>query len=163
MKWRRRARECAVQFLYALEYPHDDPTVALRDFWEMQDEPVPPKMREMAEGLIWGVLERQDRLDLAIRSAAENWDLRRMSRVDRNILRLAAYEMFYREDIPPVVSIDEAVDMARDFSGEISAKFVNGVLDRIGKTLMRPLRTALEPDMTPRLPESPHEKGASIS
>jgi len=159
MKWRHRARECAVQFLYALEYPHDDPTVALRDFWTLQDEPVSTDTRQMAERLIWGVLEHQDRLDQAIREAAENWDLRRMSRVDRNILRLAVYEMFYCEDIPPVVSIDEAVELARDFSGEISAKFVNGVLDRIGKTLTRPLRTALPPNSSLSLPSSDRGEG----
>jgi len=163
MKGRRQARECAVQFLYALEYPHDDPTTALRDFWDLQEEPVSPWVRAMAESLIWGVLENQDRLDQAIRSAAENWDLHRMSRVDRNILRLATYEMFYREDIPPVVSIDEAVEMARDFSGENSARFVNGVLDRISKTLTRPLRTALTAESPLRLPGSSQESGGPVS
>ena len=72
---------------------------------------------------------------------AENGDVKRMARVDRNILRIAIYEMKFRDDIPPVVSINEAVDIARDFSGAGSGKFVNGILDRISKNLGRPLRT----------------------
>jgi N utilization substance protein B len=71
-----------------------------------------------------------------------------MSKVDRNILRIAIYEMRFRTDIPPVVSINEAVDIARDYSGGISGKFVNGILDRISKDLDRPLRTAT--DETPK-------------
>jgi N utilization substance protein B len=75
---------------------------------------------------------------------AANWDLDRMAGVDRNILRLAIYEMLHREDIPPVVSINEAVDLAKKYSTEDSGKFVNGILDNIKSRLDRPAREATE-------------------
>ena len=82
-----------------------------------------------------------DDLDTLMISHADNWDLNRMAVVDRNILRLAAYEMLHREDIPPVVSINEAVDIAKKFSTEESGRFVNGILDKICSELSRPTRT----------------------
>jgi N utilization substance protein B len=79
-------------------------------------------------------------VDERIKSHARNWELHRMAAVDRNILRLAIYEMLYREDIPPVVSINEAVDVAKKFSTQDSGKFVNGILDKVKSELMRPGR-----------------------
>jgi N utilization substance protein B len=76
---------------------------------------------------------------------AENWELERIAIVDRNILRMAIYEMMFRDEIPPVVSINEAVDVAKKFSTRDSGKFVNGILDRIRKELPRPARTAAPP------------------
>ena len=98
---------------------------------------------EFAEPLIRGVLEHRDDLDALMISHADNWDLNRMAVVDRNILRLAAYEMLHREDIPPVVSINEAVDIAKKFSTEESGRFVNGILDKICSELSRPTRTTI--------------------
>ena len=83
-----------------------------------------------------------DEIDELIISYADNWDLNRMAVVDRNILRLAAYEMIHREDIPPIVSINEAVDIAKKFSTEDSGKFVNGILDKICAGLSRSARAA---------------------
>lgn len=79
-------------------------------------------------------------MDERITQHAENWDINRMAVVDRNILRLAIYEMLHRDDIPPVVSINEAVDIAKKFSTQDSGKFVNGILDKIKGELMRPAR-----------------------
>ena len=97
-------------------------------------------MRVFAEPLIRGTLEHQAELDERIKQYAKNWDLHRMAVVDRNILRLAIYEMLYRDDIPPVVSINEAVDIAKKFSTEDSGKFVNGILDKVKGDLLRPAR-----------------------
>jgi N utilization substance protein B len=93
-----------------------------------------------ADPLIRGVVENQPRIDDAIRQHVKNWELRRIAAVDRNVLRLAIFEMLFRDDIPPVVSINEAVDIAKRFSTEESGKFVNGILDNIKGELLRPAR-----------------------
>jgi transcription antitermination protein NusB len=160
---RREARERAVQFLFQHDLnPPDDLEAALEQFWESQRTAViaeekgkatwgektelpPPTsdeeaMRAFAEPLIRGALEHRDESDELIRKYCKNWDLPRIAAVDRNILRLAIYEMLHREDIPPVVSINEAVDIAKRFSTHDSGKFVNGILDSIKGELMRPAR-----------------------
>jgi N utilization substance protein B len=96
--------------------------------------------RMFADRLIRGVLEHRAELDEVIRRYVKNWGLNRIATVDRNVLRLAIHEMMHREDIPPVVSINEAVDIAKRFSTEESGRFVNGVLDKIRGDLMRPAR-----------------------
>ncbi len=160
---RREARERAVQFLFQhdLNQP-DNLDEALRLFWESQRAaalaeekgaarwgevvPLPPPteeeeaVRAFAEPLIRGTIEHQADLDAQIKKYARNWEIHRMAVVDRNVLRLAIYEMLYREDIPPVVSINEAVDIAKRFSTEESGKFVNGILDKVKGDLMRPAR-----------------------
>ena len=93
------------------------------------------------DALIRGVIENRPKLDAEIMKFAKNWDLHRMAVVDRNILRLAIYEMLHREDIPPVVSINEAVDIAKMFSTDDSGRFVNGILDKVRQELMRPARS----------------------
>ena len=97
-------------------------------------------MQKFAEPLIRGVLEHRAELDEIIRKYAENWELHRIANVDRNILRLAIFEMQHREDIPPVVSINEAVEIAKKFSTQDSGRFVNGILDKVKGELMRPAR-----------------------
>lgn len=142
--------------------PPEDLPAALEHFWESQraaaiaedkgaatwGEPVelgPPTAedaatREFADPLIRGTLEHRDEADAIIKKLAKNWELHRIAAVDRNILRLAIYEMLHREDIPPVVSINEAVDIAKKFSTQDSGKFVNGILDKVKGGLMRPSR-----------------------
>ena len=88
-----------------------------------------------------GVLENIKEIDNRIQNLAANWDLSRMAGVDRSVLRLAAYEMIYRDDIPPVVAINEAVDIAKKFSTDESGKFVNGILDNMAARLSRPRHT----------------------
>ncbi|HWD18769.1 MAG TPA: transcription antitermination factor NusB [Verrucomicrobiae bacterium] len=160
---RREARERAVQFLFQhdLNAP-ENLDEALDHFWESQRSAaitlekggatwgqkveIPPATtdeaatRMFADKLIRGVVENLPALDERIKQHAENWDLHRMAVVDRNILRLAIYEMLFRDDIPPVVSINEAVDVAKKFSTVDSGKFVNGILDKIKGELMRPAR-----------------------
>lgn len=163
MGMRRLARERAVQFLFQHDLnPPEKLEEALGQFWESQragaiaeekgeatwGQPVelpPPTTEEaasraFAEPLIRGALDHRDEIDACISKFARNWSLKRMAAVDRNVLRLAVYEMLHREDIPPVVSINEAVDIAKKFSTEDSGKFVNGILDKIKDELMRPAR-----------------------
>jgi N utilization substance protein B len=160
---RREARERAVQFLFQHELnPSEKLDSALDHFWESQraaaiagdkgpatwgeKTALPPPTTEeastrlFADPLIRGVLENRERLDEEIKKYARNWDLHRIAVVDRNILRLAIYEMLFRDDIPPVVSINEAVDVAKKFSTQDSGKFVNGILDKVRGQLPRPGR-----------------------
>ncbi|SPE59585.1 N utilization substance protein B homolog [Verrucomicrobia bacterium] len=160
---RREARERAVQFLFQYDLnPPDDLGAALDQFWENQraaaiaeekatanwGQPVqlpPPTAEEaairvFADPLIRGALEHREEADTLIRKHATNWDLHRIAAVDRNILRLSIYEMLHREDIPPIVSINEAVDIAKKFSTQDSGKFVNGILDKVKSELLRPAR-----------------------
>lgn len=113
--------------------------------WGERSELPPPTAQEaavrlFADPLIRGTIEHRAELDARLVQYAQNWNLPRMANVDRNILRLAMYEMLYREDIPPVVSINEAVDIAKKYSTDDSGKFVNGILDSLRKELMRPAR-----------------------
>ena len=162
---RREARERAVQFLFQMDInPPEQMDEALDRFWKSQSgpaileekgpatwgqnvelpEPTPEELaiRQFADGLIRGVQERRDLIDAHICKYARNWALSRMAVVDRNILRMAVYEMLYREDIPPIVTINEAVDIAKKFSTHDSGKFVNGILDRMKNDVMRSARTA---------------------
>ncbi len=145
MATRRDARERAVQFLYHWDLnPGKDLTEALARFWQMHGAPA--GMRAHAETLARGALDHREALDDCIREYAENWDVARMGAVDRNIMRLAVYEMLHCDDVPPVVSVNEAVDLAKYFCSRESGRFVNGVLDRIRKTLARPARTPVGTD-----------------
>jgi N utilization substance protein B len=160
---RREARERAVQFLFQHDLnPPEKLEEALAHFWDSQrtaaqaldkgsatwgqkvelPEPTPVELeiRTFADPLIRGALENRDEADAVIIKHAENWELKRIAAVDRNILRLAIYEMLHRDDIPPVVSINEAVDIAKRFSTRDSGKFVNGILDKVKSELMRPAR-----------------------
>ena len=160
---RREARERAVQFLFQHDLnPPADLKAALDQFWESQrtaaiaeekavatwGQPVelpPPTTEEagvrlFADPLITGALEQRDTIDAIIKKHAKNWELHRIAAVDRNILRLAIYEMLHRQDIPPIVSINEAVDIAKKFSTQDSGKFVNGILDKVKGELLRPAR-----------------------
>ena len=110
------------------------------DFWAFC--PAKPNVRAFAQPLIDGMMAHLPEIDDRIRRYCENFDLRRISPVDRNVLRLAIYEMLHREDIPPVVSINEAIELAKTFGGPDSGRFVNGILDRVKDDLTRPLREA---------------------
>ena len=141
MGGRHEARQWAVQFLFQRDFNTGDIESALADFW--QDKISADKARLFAEELIRGVESKKDELDRLIRKYAEHWDVKRMGAVDRNVMRVALYEMSYRFDIPPVVSINEAVEIAKDLSGVESGKFVNGILDRARKEQDRPARVVV--------------------
>lgn len=138
---RRLARELAIQFLYQFDMSPATIDEALPLFWQTQDG-VNDTVRKFAEDLIHGCLNNRDTVDQRIQKYTQHWELPRMAAVDRNILRLAIYEMVCRDDIPPVVSINEAVDIAKKFSTNESGSFVNGILDKLRADLPRPARTA---------------------
>jgi transcription antitermination factor NusB len=130
---RRRARELAIQVLYHLEYNPGDPE---ESFATVCKSFLPPKeVRPFAKDLVLGVWRNKEDLDKLIGRASKNWRIERMSRVDRNILRIAVFEVLYMGDIPPKVSIDEAVELGKRFGTEDSGAFVNGILDYIYTTL----------------------------
>jgi N utilization substance protein B len=146
MGTRRESRELTMQLLYqqdaASRYPQPVPQ-AFKMFWEIQEYPAAAKA--FAEELAQGVLQHIEEIDAKIKVYAKNWDFHRIAVVDRNILRLAIYELLFRDDIPPVVSINEAIELAKKFSTEDSGRFVNGILDRVKLDLSRPLRTSVQP------------------
>jgi N utilization substance protein B len=135
---RRRAREAAIQYHFWRDLQHGTSPEKIDDFFELC--PVKPTVREFAQPLIEGMVAHLAEIDERIRRYSENFDFNRIAAVDRNILRLAIYEMLYRDDIPPVVSINEAIELAKTFGGAESGRFVNGILDRVRKDLTRPLR-----------------------
>lgn len=137
---RREGREAAIQFLYQRDLNPTSELADLQVFYKMRG--LSPAARRFTDTLIPGVLSTQDAIDALIKQHAENYELHRISAVDRNILRLAIYEMLHCPGVPPVVSINEAIEIAKKYSTDESGKFVNGVLDRIRLKLPRPAREA---------------------
>ncbi|HKK19768.1 MAG TPA: transcription antitermination factor NusB [Opitutales bacterium] len=138
---RRENRKCAVQFLYQWELNKPEQlNDALRVFIETLDEP--RDYYAFAEELIHGTIERIEQIDAEILAHAANWKFERIAKVDLSILRLAIYELLYRRDIPPVVSINEAIELSKIFSNLDSKRFINGILDQMKNKIDRPLREA---------------------
>jgi N utilization substance protein B len=139
---RREGREVALQLLFHwdLNAQQSLSVTELDLFWDFR--PAVPGIRKFATNLLHGVVGRQATIDEKITKYTANYELRRISAVDLNILRMAIYEMLYADDVPPIVAINEAIDIAKKFGTEESGKFVNGVLDRVKLDLNRPLRTA---------------------
>lgn len=141
MSARRDNRIAAMQFLYqwSLNQSEDLPG-ELRLFFKGQEQP--RDYYAFAEELIHGTIEHLDEVDAIIRSYLQNWDFGRIAHIDLAILRLAIYEMLKRRDIPPIVSINEAIDLSKTFSIPDAKRFINGILDQYKLTLDRPLRSA---------------------
>jgi N utilization substance protein B len=133
MGMRRKGRELALQALYQLDLSGDEPTAAVRMFWAHCDAPT--DARTFGEDLVGGVIEERSRIDELIAASSDNWRLGRLSHVDRNILRVATYELLCRRDVPASVAIDEAIEIAKRFGSDESPTFVNGVLDQIAATV----------------------------
>ncbi|VVM08340.1 N utilization substance protein B [Methylacidimicrobium tartarophylax] len=139
MSPRRTARIRAVQFLYQWGIRQQPASrEILEDFWALS--PASASVRRFAEDLILGAIDHVSSLDERIEEYVENWQIERLAAVDRSILRVALYELFFRGEIPPVVSVNEAVEVAKQLSSEESGRFVNGVLDRALRDVNRPLR-----------------------
>jgi len=138
MRKRTRAREFAMQVLYQMDITHEEGDVSLANFWQgLSAEHIEESIKEFTQEIIKGVTQNFDELDKKISQYATNWQLSRMAVVDRNILRLGCFELMFRQDIPPKVSINEAVELAKKYSGQESGKFVNAILDKIRKELNR--------------------------
>ena len=131
-----------MQYLYSwsLNQPADL-NEDLRLFYEDQDQGA-SDYYAFADELIFGVIENVEAIDAKIREIASNWDFERIAKIDLSILRMAVYELLFRKDIPPVVTINEAIDLSKQYSAEESRRFVNGVLDRLRGQLNRPSRQA---------------------
>ena len=138
MSGRHEGRTLAVQFLFQRDFNSGDLKEALADFW--LENKAGPKVQKFADELILGVERERTELDRQLTHYAANWEVKRMGAVDRNVMRVALYEMNFCPDIPPVVSINEAIDLAKELSSDESGKFVNGILDRARKELDRPAR-----------------------
>jgi transcription antitermination protein NusB len=134
-------RRAAMQFLYAWEYNRPDVLKdSIRSF--LENETKEREYFQFTEFLIMGVLEHIETIDAEIRALAKNWTFERIARVDLAILRIAIFELKFCNDIPPVVSINEAVELGKNFSKDDSKRFINGMLDHIKDGLDRPSRRA---------------------
>ena len=132
---RSTGRESALQMLFALEAGGGSPTRVVSTYW--RETPGDPEGREYADEIVHGVAGELEAVDEAVRKASTNWRIERMARVDRNVLRLGAWELMRRADVPRAVILDEAVELAKRYGSEESGAFVNGVLDRIAENLGR--------------------------
>ena len=131
MRKRSKARELALKFLYQIDITKESFSQALEDFWQKHRARKPVK--EFTTQLIQGTLANLAQIDSLISKYAQNWQLKRMAVIDRNILRLGCFELLFLEDVPPKVSINEAVELAKKYGDVESSKFVNGILDKIHK------------------------------
>jgi N utilization substance protein B len=127
----------ALQMLYQWEIGRLSMLEIRQAFWDSADRPAPEEVRAFALGLAEGVVAHVQELDPIIVDAADNWRLERMNVVDRLVLRLATYELLHELGTPARVVINEALELARTFSGDDAVRFVNGVLDAIRRTLQR--------------------------
>jgi transcription antitermination protein NusB len=148
---RRRAREFALQMLFSMDVNGLSVATAVAHFWrdfkpELGDERLPPgeappaddpQVISFAETLVQGTAEHLEEIDAVIQKVSKNWRLERMARVDRNVLRLATYELWFSPEVPAKVIINEAIEVAKRFGAAESAAFVNGLLDRISQELKR--------------------------
>lgn len=140
---RRQNRMAAVQFLYMWDANSlHSVERGLKLFFELKDNT--REFYAFGEDLATGAIEHMDELDEVIQTNTPNWSFDRIAKTDLAILRLAIYELLYRRDIPPVVSVNEAIDLSKQLSSKDSKRFINGVLDKVIGTLDRPLRTAAE-------------------
>ncbi len=137
---RRESREAAIQFLFQRDLNPEGHAAATDEFWDLR--PAGKGTRDFSDSLINGALKNQVEIDERISKYANNYAINRIAAVDRNILRVAIYEMLFCEDVPPVVAINEAIEIAKRFGSEDSGRFVNGILDRIRQDLAPRARAA---------------------
>ncbi|MFZ4397311.1 MAG: transcription antitermination factor NusB [Kiritimatiellia bacterium] len=163
MATRRQAREWALQMLFQIDHnPVENLDQAFIEFWKQQatahgeendgkanrpdaaanagDGIAPPKIQAFTERVVRGVIQNREAIDQRLTEYVKNWPLHRMGGVERNVMRLALYELFYDAETPPVVCINEAVDLAKYFSNADAGKFVNGILDRAAREARRPAK-----------------------
>lgn len=129
MRKRTLARELALQLLYQLDLRGPEVLDEVEEFLARHTSD--PEILAFARDLVFGCWERRPLLDRRIEEVAKNWQISRMAAIDRNVLRLAAYELLFRDDIPPLVTINEAIELAKKYSTKNSGPFVNGILDNL--------------------------------
>src|SRR5919204_6059023 len=134
---RRQSRETALQLLYALDITRANVREVLRAGWA--EKMLSPEIRDFTTTLVTGVIERRDEIDTFIQEYSTNWSLERIGLVERNILRFAIYELCFLPDIPPNVTINEAVEVAKKYGTEEAPAFINGILDRVKHAVVQRL------------------------
>jgi len=153
MTRRSRAREVALQLLFQRDHNPDIPRPALERF--VGDRLREDALRPFCLGLYDGVLAHLEEIDQRLAASADNWRLPRMATVDRNVLRLGAYELLFTEETPPAVAFDEAIELARRYGSADSAGFVNGVLDRLRREAAAPPPAEVPAAAGPAIEETP--------
>lgn len=132
MRKRTKAREYVLQMLYQVEITRGNWQETLENFWQGNErKDIPGELKDFSAELLGGVVNHMQEIDKKISKYAANWQLERMAFVDRNIMRLGCFELLFRQDIPPKVAINEAVELAKKYSGLESGKFVNAILDQV--------------------------------
>ena len=132
MRKRTQSREFALQILYKMDVTKEEGQASLDNFWAYNSQgEISDESKNFTAELVKGVEANIGIIDEKIRKYAANWQLERMAVVDRNILRMSCFELLYRDDIPPKVSINEAVELAKKYSGLEAGKFVNAILDKV--------------------------------
>lgn len=130
---RRKARESTLQILFQLEFDDSLLEKTLREHWK--NKKVHKEIREYSNWLAKGIVTHQEKIDNIIQSTSEHWRISRMALIDRNILRMAIFELLYEGNIAPAVVINEAIEVAKKYSGEKASTFINGILDAVRKNL----------------------------
>lgn len=141
-----------MQILFQLEFAAEDLSEILKDYWSQQK--VSAEIKEYSEWLVKGIWEHRLEIDRVIQQASKNWRLERMATVDRNILRIGVFEMLFEKNLEVPIVIDEAIEIAKKFSGQEAAVFVNGLLDGVKNNLQK-IKAAKEQGQS----ETPDEKG----
>jgi N utilization substance protein B len=135
LRKRRKSRECALQVLFQLNITKQEAIKALSQFQEHFSSD--GEADEFLKRLVLGVLEHRQELDRLIEQYSENWRFDRINIIERNILRMALFELLYCEEIPPKVTINEAIDLGKRYGSGDSGGFINGILDRIQNEVVR--------------------------
>ena len=135
MRSRTKARECALQVLYQVDIRRVGHEQILDEFW--QGHAALAEIKAFAHQLVAGTLEHLPTIDPLIAGYADNWELKRMAVIDRNILRLGVFELLHLDEVPPKVCINEAIELAKRFGDADSSKFINGILDAVHKARAR--------------------------
>jgi transcription antitermination protein NusB len=148
---RRRARELALQYLYQWDFHGPEEAGPSAEFWADRHDPEEP-VKAHAERIVAGVKERREEIDALIEGQSQHWKLYRMSRIDRNILRMAIYELMACPEVPAKVSIDEAIEIGKRFGTTDSSAFINGILDQICRRLGR---LEMKADAAPEADDDP--------
>jgi transcription antitermination factor NusB len=129
LRKRSKARESALQILYQIDVTSNPVDAILNQYWHTRNRN--PEVVDFANEIVKGTIEHLSEIDPIISQHSESWEISKMPIIDRNILRFAIYEILYMDDIPPKVTIDEAVDLANSYGTPNSGKFINGILDKI--------------------------------
>ncbi len=138
---RRKAREDTLRILFRLEFENKQIEKTLDQYWKSKK--ASEEIKEYSTWLVNGVISDQAKIDNIIQQVSEHWRISRMALVDRNILRMAVFELLYEEKIAPAIVINEAIEIAKKYSGEEAATFVNGILDAVRKDL-KDIKKSLE-------------------